>query len=53
MKMILFLKLFLICMFKDSRLAEKWINFAENTKKKYFAEFMEFVFSKSGLRFGW
>ena len=33
MKMI-FLELFLICMFKDPKLAEKWTNLAENPKKK-------------------
>ena len=46
-----FLKLFLICTFKDPKLVEKWTNFTENPKKKLnSAEFMEFVISKSGHR---
>ena len=43
-----FLELFLVCTFKDPKLAEKSTNLAENQKKKLnSAEFMEFVFSKS------
>ena len=43
-----FLDLFLICTFKDPKLAEKWTNLAENPKKKVnSAEFMEFAFSSS------
>ena len=45
---ITFVKLFLICMFKDPHLAEKLTIFAENLLKKFnSAEFMEFVFSMS------
>ena len=44
------LELFLICTFKDPKLAEKWTNLAENPIKKLnSAEFMEFVFTKSAL----
>ena len=40
-----FLKLFLICTFKDPNLAEKLTNLAENLFKKLNStEFMEFVF---------
>ena len=43
-----FLKLFLICTFKDPNLADKFIDLAENLKKKLNStQFMEFVFSKS------
>ena len=43
-----FLKLFLICTFKDPNLAEKLTNSTENLFKKLnFTEFMEFVFSRS------
>ena len=41
-----FLELFLICIFKDIKLAEKWTNSAEIPKKSWTPEFMEFVFSK-------
>ena len=41
-----FLKLFLICTFKDPNLAEKFTNLAENLKKSL-TLFMEFVYSKS------
>ena len=46
---ITFLKLFLICTFKDPNLAEKFKKkMAENLFKKLNStEFMEFVFSKS------
>ena len=45
------LKSFLICTFKDTNLAKKLSNLAENQKKKLNStEFMEFVFFKSGLR---
>ena len=42
-----FIKFFLICIFKNTCLAEIFTNFAENQKILNFAEFMEFVFSKS------
>ena len=49
---ITFLKLFLIRLFKDPKLAEKWTNLAEKKKKILnSAEFMELVFSKSGSTF--
>ena len=45
-----FLEVFLNCMFKDPKLAEKWTNLAENLNKQLnLAEFMEFVFFKSDL----
>ena len=37
-------KVFLICMFEDANLAEKWTNLAEKLNS---IEFVEFVFSKS------
>ena len=44
----IFLKLFLTCTFKDINLAENLTNLAENLFFKLnYAEFMEFVFSKS------
>ena len=44
----IFLKLFLICTFKDPNLAGNLTNLSENLFKKLnSAEFMEFVFSKS------
>ena len=46
---ITFLKLFQICMFKNPNLADIFTNFAEKREKKLnSAEFMEFVFFKSG-----
>ena len=49
---ITFLKLFLICMFKDQYFAEKFTNLAKNLKIKLNStELMEFVLSKSGS--GW
>ena len=45
-----FLKLFLICSFKESNLAGKRTNLAEiSVKKLNSMEFMEFVFSKSDI----
>ena len=44
-----FLKLFLICTSKEPKLAEKKDKFGgKSFKKLNSAEFMEFVFSKSG-----
>ena len=46
-----FLKLFLICTFKDPNLAEKLPNLAEFFKKKFnFTEFRDFVCSRSDPR---
>ena len=45
-----FLELFLIFTFKNSKLAEKWTNLEKEKKQKKklnYAEFVEFVFSKS------
>ena len=45
-----FLKLFLICSFKESNLAGKRTNLAQIPVKKLNSmEFMEFVFSKSDI----
>ena len=42
------LELFLVCSFKDPKLAEKWTNLEENPDKKINStEFIKFVFSKS------
>ena len=44
-----FLELFLICTFKDPKLAEKWTNLAENPIKKLnSAKFMDFIFPSLG-----
>ena len=47
-----YLKYFLICMFKNPNLADILINLADKKREKKLnsAEFMEFVFSKSGYR---
>ena len=50
--MMIFLKLFLICTCKDPNFSEKKLtNFAgrKREEKIYFVEFVEFVYSKSGL----
>ena len=45
-----FLELFPICTFKDQKLANKIYQFGRKSKKKLNStEFMEFIFSKSGL----
>ena len=42
-----FIKFFLICMFKDKSLVENWTNFVENLKKLSSEELVELIFCNS------